>query len=296
MGACWEGCLGVLLSSEPITHGPIVAVGSATAATIWMRGTAEGAVRVTFWPSDEKASQGSVMAWLDANADFTGRARLTGLRPGTQYSFGVHTGTSSASRHGSFRTPGLPTGGGDSSKCSFVFGSCVGGQGYGRVAGDGPESGFAAFTAMAGCKPDFFMCNGDFIYADNAIEAVGSMPWNKGTSHVVGEGMAVASDLDGFRARYRYHLADDKLAAFLASTSLLSTWDDHEIVDDWGAEKMRAAGQGALLEAGQRAWFEYQPHEGPSAEPRRVYRTVRWGAHVELFVLDCRLPNRGSNL
>ena len=64
------------------------------------------------------------------------------------------------------------------------------------------------------------------------------------------------------RARYRYHLAEPKLAAFYAATPIFNTWDDHEIVDDWGAERMRNNGQAQLLEDGMRAWFEYQPAYG----------------------------------
>jgi len=68
----------------------------------------------------------------------------------------------------------------------------------------------------------------------------------------------------------------------------VNTWDDHEIVDDWGAERLVADGKGQLLKDGVQAWFDYHPHTGPPEEPQRVYRTVRWGPHVELFVLDCR--------
>ena len=52
------------------------------------------------------------------------------------------------------------------------IGSCVGGQGYGRRAGTGDDSGFPTFSAMSATQPDFFVCNGDIIYADNAIEEV----------------------------------------------------------------------------------------------------------------------------
>ncbi len=286
-----EGCLGVaLLTSAPITHGPQVIV-QGTSATVWVRGSAGGAVRVKYWvAADSQAEPQVVLARLDTSADFTGRARLEGLRAGTRYIFVVETAAGTGARGGSFRTPAAaddrtPGAG----TCSFVFGSCVGGQGYGRRAGAGPESGFKAFAAMKALQPDFFACNGDFIYADNAIDAVASTPWNKGDEHVVGEGMTLASDLAGFRARYRYHLADPKLAAFLAATPIVSTWDDHEIVDDWGAERLLAEGKGQLLEDGMRAWFDYQPYSSPvPAEPRRVYRRERWGPHLEMFVLDCR--------
>jgi alkaline phosphatase D len=209
------------------------------------------------------------------------------LRPGTAYTFTAETAAAGGGKEGSFRTPPAASDG-DGGACSFVFGSCVGGQGYGRNAGAGAESGFPAFSAMSATDPDFFVCNGDIIYADNAIEEEATTFWNKGAKHVVGEGMAVANDLAGFRARYRYHLDDPKLAKLYAATPLFNTWDDHEIIDDWGAQRLIADGKGQLLEDGMRAWFDYHPHVGPWVEPRRLYRSARWGRHVELFILDCR--------
>lgn len=289
MDSCLEGCLGVaLLTREAITHGPAVSVIGPDSVIIWVRGGAVGWVMVKYWHTADP-SPINALCKLDEEADFTGRATLTGLRPSTQYNFSVETGAPVGIRHGAFRTPAAADErGAGVGALSFVFGSCVGGQGYGRFVGDGDASGFPAFKAMMALEPDFFVCNGDFIYADNAIEPVATTFWNKGDEHVIGEGMAVASDLAGFRARYRYHLADPKLASFLACTPMLSTWDDHEIVDDWGAERMRNNGQAQLLEDGMRAWFEYQPYLPPRDEPRRVYRTARWGPHVEFFVLDCR--------
>ena len=276
-----------VLSGDAISHGPIAEV-SATSATIWARGVSGGAFRVRCWAMGMKdAPCHTAFAIMKASDDFTARCTVSGLDPCTRYEYVVETKARYWKRIGTFRTAALPD---QPAACSFVFGSCIGGQGYGRYAGkaEDPSSGFPAFGAMLDMVPDFFVCNGDIIYADNAIEPVATTPWNKDTEHVVGEGMAVANDLDGFRARYRYHLADPKLGAFYAATPLVNTWDDHEIFDDWGAEKLVSEGKAQLLEDGQRAWFEYHPHTGPPEEPRRIYRTVRWGAHVELFVLDCR--------
>ena len=74
------------------------------------------------------------------------------------------------------------------------------------------------------------MCNGDAIYADNAIDSVATQPWISGREHIAAEGMGSATDLDGFRARYQYHYDDPKLSAFyarvpaMASSTAASTW------------------------------------------------------------------------
>ena len=86
-------------------------------------------------------------------------------------------------------------------------------------------------------SPNFCHINGDCIYGDNAIDAVGTQFFNKGRKFVTAPGvetLPAASDLASFRARYRYHLEDGPLSSFLAHTPVFNTWDDHEITDDWG--------------------------------------------------------------
>jgi alkaline phosphatase D len=50
----------------------------------------------------------------------------------------------------------------------------------------------------------------------------------------------------------------------------------------------------ALMPDGRRAFQEYFPVAGPAEEPERLYRAVRWGRHVEIFILDTR-QYRSSN-
>src|SRR5262245_52762365 len=45
---------------------------------------------------------------------------------------------------------------------------------------------------------------------------------------------------------------------------------------------------------GRRAFLDYWPIEPPAAEPGRLYRSVRWGKLLELFILDTR-QYRSSN-
>ena len=317
----------VPLAPGPITHGPIVQV-LGTTATIWARGNATGAMRCRCWKLREAADATNTqsmrqrrsyskndgwcvapahtaMAVLEPACDYAGRATLRGLEHGAYYEFLVETDDASGARFGSFRTPppseqARPTGNGDASDgaCSFVFGSGIGGHGHGRLSTSlgpiergekaQPEGGFPVFRTLLSTKPDFFVCNGDAIYANNTIDATSSELWTKGKQFVEGEGMAHATDLEGFRARYRYHLADKALMEFYSRVPVFATWNDHEVDEDWGAERLRLDGKAELLEAGSRAWFEYNVHQGPPEEPRRVYRAVRWGPHAEMLILDCR--------
>ena len=212
-----------------VSHGPIIGEVGENEATVWLRAGVAGAVRVEYWPKERPGRVSSVQAMASAETDFSVKVRLSGLVSGTAYC--VRAGK----RAGSFRTPpSLVSGRG----CSFVFSSCLGGQGYGRPEGDG----WTIFDAMGALKPDFVHINGDCIYADCAIEAVSTMPWNKGARCVVPAGaqsIPAASTLTSIRARYKYHLEDACYARFLAGTAVFNTWDDHEIYDDWGAARVR---------------------------------------------------------
>lgn len=215
--------------------------------------------------------------------DFTAKLRIGALQEGTRYAFRV------GDRTGSFKTPLASCDGMrkmPGSAFSFVFGSCIGGQGYGPEEETGFSKGI--FESMLAFAPDFIQINGDSIYADNAIEAVSTAPFNKGARHRGGVDQPAATELEGFRARYRYHLEDPIYGRFLASTPVFNTWDDHEITDDWGAQRLVNFGQEQLLRDGAQAFFEYWPLIGPTQEPNRVYRNAKWGPHAELFILDCR--------
>jgi len=61
-----------------------------------------------------------------------------------------------------------------------------------------------------------------------------------------------------------------------------------EIFDDFGRDRLKKQGEEDLFLAGEAAFFEYWPLVGPQEEPQRIYRSMNWGPHVEMFVLDTR--------
>ncbi len=97
-----------------------------------------------------------------------------------------------------------------------------------------------------------------------------------------------ADDLDGFRDKWSQSIAHPNHHALRAATSAIDTWDDHEMFDNWNADN---AGPPDTL-AGLQAFYEHQPlHPGPG---RRIWRSLKWGATAEVFVLDCRGERRPS--
>jgi alkaline phosphatase D len=122
------------------------------------------------------------------------------------------------------------------------------------------------------------------IYADNACDPVGRY----GNAQVPGD-FGPAVDLPGFFAHWRYNRADPGLQGLLASASYVGVWDDHEVVNDFGpltdAPTSPPYTGAHLLPLGRQAFVDYTPLVTGGA---RLYRSLRWGKHLELFVLDTR--------
>jgi len=113
---------------------------------------------------------------------------------------------------------------------------------------------------------DLFLLVGDTVYADGA------------------------RDRGGYRAKWAENLETPAFRRLLASVSVVATWDDHEVDNNWDPETIdparAAAARGAL--------FEHLPIRRDPMAPERVWRSFRWGRTVEFFVLDSRGERRPS--
>ena len=80
---------------------------------------------------------------------------------------------------------------------------------------------------------------------------------------------------------------------------MLAQWDDHEVTNNWSPSKELPAAYKerniALLAArSARAFHEMYPMREGITEPGRVYRTLNYGPHLDVFMLDER-SYRGAN-
>lgn len=118
---------------------------------------------------------------------------------------------------------------------------------------------------MARTNPELFVSLGDFPYADN------------------GPGPALT------RAEYRQRHVEARtepvIRSWLQSVGIRAIYDDHEVRNDWDA--VCRAEEPARYTAAMEAWDEMFPLRGGNAGEVR-YRSWRWGAHLECFLLDCR--------
>jgi alkaline phosphatase D len=84
---------------------------------------------------------------------------------------------------------------------SFLWSGDLAGQGWGI---DTSRGGYRIFKAMRELDADFYICNGDNIYADDPIEAEVPLPDGTTWHNVVTEEKSkVAETLDEYRGAYK---------------------------------------------------------------------------------------------
>jgi alkaline phosphatase D len=114
----------------------------------------------------------------------------------------------------------------------------------------------------------------------------------------------VAQTLAEFRGAYKYNLMDENMRRFNAEVAQLFQWDDHETLNNWypteilgEPEKKKGYTEMSvpLLSArARKAFLEYMPVRLNGDDPERIYRVLRYGPHLDIFVLDER-SYRGPN-
>lgn len=267
--------------------GPMAAEVGPESAVLWARGDRSGRLHARVAREDgSEAFETSVP--LFATDDFTGHIELRGLRPATAYRYRLRfvaaEGDPAAAApvlKGRFRTAPPEH---EAAPVRLAFGGDLAGQNVCRDA----REGFPIFRAVARSRPDLFVGLGDMIYADGVCTEVGAY----GNPQIPG-GFGPATRLEEFWAHWRYAREDPAFAALLASTPYVAVWDDHEVVNDFGPHDDRRSEppyqpEEPLMPLGLAAFLDYNPIPGRDAASPRLYRSLRWGRHLELFVLDTR--------
>ena len=94
----------------------------------------------------------------------------------------------------------------DRRSISFAWSGDTAGQGWGI---DESRGGMRTYATMLKNRPDFFIHNGDNIYADGPIAAEQKMPNGEMWKNIVTEGKSKpAETLAEFRGAYKYNLLD----------------------------------------------------------------------------------------
>ena len=250
----------------------------------------------------EIVARGKVKA--EAAVDHTLRVIPTGLEAGRAYYYRFeYAGTTT--RVGRTRTAPSP----DSDiPVRYAFCSC---QDYiGRYY----HSWQALLEEQAGL--DFILFLGDYIYesvndarfqTEDPARGI-KLPDGIDTSPAQDGSRIAAATLADYRALYKAYRTDPLLKEVHRLYPFIITWDDHEFADDcWqdhstSFNELDPKTRGFTAEqntprrrAANRAFSEYQPaditHDYDASFPNdiKIYRTVRWGKHVELFMTDQRM-------
>ena len=232
-------------------------------AILWLRAEGVEPLRVRVAPVDEPAASRAFAARPSPDWDHIVRLPLHGLRPGTRYAYEVSAGRRNTV--GAFTTAPAPDA---DAPAHLLWSGDLGGSGHCRDV----EDGYPIFRVMAQRRADLFLFVGDTAYADHVC----------GPGRTISGNDFVAATVEQYRAKHRYNRADPAVQEFLRATGVYAIWDDHEVRNNFvGPDE-------PLMPAGRRAFRDYWGLDGGPEEPDRLYRSVRWGRHVEVFILDTR--------
>jgi alkaline phosphatase D len=288
-----------------VTYG--IASGDVTndSAVVWSRSNQEAQMHVEYDTNSNFSQPKSMNAATLTNqtTDYTAYVKLERLSPDMLYYYRVWFSNKSDSLNsgtltGSFRTAPDPSFS-STKPLSFIFAADLGGQKHCRQADNG---GYSIFEKMKELSPAFFIANGDMIYAADKCPVKGpSDDWK----NIPGNFSGIADPdvnwnnteqvRDTYLKHWQYNRADPYLQGFLQDTSMYTQWDDHEVINDFGAlwpywnsfNKDRE-GYPNIVNEGREAFFNYSPTDRNQDDKNRIYRSFNWGPYLDLFILDGR--------
>jgi alkaline phosphatase D len=291
---------------QPDSARPLIPFGvasgdvSANTAVLWSRCDRPGRMIVEWATTDSFRDARRIVgpAALD-ESDFTAKLLLRDLPPGQRIFYRVSFQSLAQPKvfsepvGGQFRTPSN-----ENADVFFAWSADTCGQGFGINPDIG---GMRIYETMRALEPHFFIHSGDTIYADNPIPPAMKLDdgtiWRNLTTPAKSK---VAETLAEFRGNHAYNLLDENVRRFNADVPQFVQWDDHETLNNWypgevlDDPRYTEKNVSLLAARGARAFRDYTPISFDPADPDRIFRNVRWGPSVELFILDKR-SYRGPN-
>lgn len=241
--------------------------------------------------------------WARADADHTVHVEVSGLAPGRAYHYRF-AASGTTTRVGRTRTAPSPD---DDVAVRFAFCSCQ--DRIGRYW----HSWQALLDEAKAQDLDFILFLGDYIYEtvnDPRFQEGGSdrtvkLPDGMDTSEARDGSRIAATSLADYRALYKAYRSDPLLREVHRLFPFILTWDDHEFADDGWQDHATSLNHvdedgvavdlpdPARRQAASRAFSEYQAvaitRDPDRADRFSIFRDLRWGKNVELFLTDQRL-------
>ncbi|MEZ5909658.1 MAG: alkaline phosphatase D family protein [Hyphomicrobiaceae bacterium] len=286
---------GPRLIANPFTLGVASGDPAADGFVIWTRlapkplepegGMAREAVEVKWTVAADEAMRRPIRSGIAVarpQASHTVHVEVGGLEPGREYFYRFEV-AGHQSTQGRART--FPVAGREG---QVRFGS-AGCQRY--------EDGlFTAWRRIAEDRLDFIVHYGDYIYEYKAISEKAKASRKRPVIRDMPGMPGKCLTLEDFRNRYAIYKLDPDLQAAHAASTFISSFDDHEVENDWAGFVSRKrdvtrADFARRREAAFRAWYEHMPLRAPQT-PRGpdilAYRRLRIGQLVQLDILDTR--------
>ncbi|CAN0358580.1 unnamed protein product [Ascophyllum nodosum] len=272
------------------THGAVVGDVTWDKATVWSRSDENSTMQVVIFECGVNYTDSDFVGETEVNStsDYTGLVDFSGLTDRTCYrarvTFADENDIIGSAATANFTTAPTPE---ITQAVKFAWSGDMSGQNVCRDI----DEGFPIMNALNAVEGmDFFLNVGDAIYGDGFCTETGL-----GNNTQVAGDFVRSYNLENYWAHWKYNLADPGYQTLLSSQAFFMTWDDHEVVDNFGpgydtrkAEPYTAGVH--LLPIGMEAFLNYNPIRATSdpSEQLDFYRKVSWGKSVDLFVLDCR--------
>ncbi|NUT54924.1 MAG: hypothetical protein HOQ03_02930, partial [Thermoleophilia bacterium] len=237
---------------------------TATSAKLWTRSNELGPVRLFVWPAPRRGMPFVQITLRPTDArDRVLQRVVHGLKPATRYTYLFSTPfrRTEIAAGGTFWT--APGPGANATVRFAITGDADGAR--------NPKTGrpaynlFQVYGRMAAERNHFNVNLGDTIYSDSEVG-----------------GVPPALSVPAKWAKYKQNLGFAHLRNLRRGTGLYSHWDDHEFINDFS----RAEHGAGIFARGVAAFTDYAPVTYRPATG--LYRTFRWGRHLELFFLEER--------
>ena len=287
-------------ASDPFTLGVASGYPTAEGVVLWTRLAPDplagghaprGAIKVGWEVATDDAFRNIVRKGTEAATPQWGHsvhAEVAGLEPARHYYYRFHAG-GAVSAVGRTRT--VPAPGATLDRLRFAYASC---QHY-------EQGWYCAYRHMAAEELDLVIHLGDYIYESS---------WGRNHVRKHDTGLEEPITLDEYRNRYALYKSDPDLRAAHAAFPWLVTWDDHEVDNDYAADRSQDRDLPAAFlrrrTAAYQAYYEHMPlprRMQPAGPDMRIYTQTDFGALARFHVLDdrqyrspqaCPRPGRGG--
>ena len=187
-------------------------------------------------------------------------AEITGLQPSTEYQVTITANDATQFVHTVRTAPALD----DMRPIRLAVSADLDPQ---------PEFESDLFEQIIASEPEVFVTIGDVPYTDNGPPA---------------------QTVEVYRERHGDLRTAKHVRGWFEAMGVRSIYDDHEFRNDW--DGVRALAEPDRYAAAMQVWDEFFPLAATKPIDDVRYRTFRWGALVECFVLDCRRFRSGNDV